>query len=52
MTRRYFVHPESCCASSEDDGTTHTLEERDPLVEEVSYEEYLKACAAFGEDPG
>lgn len=45
---RYFVHPESCCAWKQEDS--------DPvptygLVEEVTYEQYLAACAAWGEEP-
>ena len=43
---RYFVHVESACAwkqADEDDLP------QDPSVEEVDSEEYLKACAAFGE---
>jgi hypothetical protein len=45
---RYFIHPESCCAWKIDGPVPVYV---DPLVEEVSEEEYLKACAAWGEEP-
>lgn len=48
----YLIHPESCCAWK-----VATREEADKalasdhLVEEISYDEYLRACDAYGEDP-
>ena len=50
--RYYLIHPESSCAWHVD-----SEQERDKalasdsLVEEVSYEEYLRACVAYGDDP-
>jgi hypothetical protein len=45
---RYFIHPESCCAWSQED---HVEAPSDISVEEVEKEQFFQACAAWGIDP-